>query len=381
VYLTAFERGGEKQRIADASADGAYVPPRGNGPGYVVMVQGDSLVVHPFDVASMRITGAAVAIPGAGSALTFTGANRSNLSVANDGTIVYASGSNRYQMTWFDTHGNLLRNVGTPDRYVGLRISPDGSQALTFVDDAVGNRDVWRVDLITGARTRVTADNRGNFGVWSPDGQRIAFTGMGRQTLFERRVSGEPGERPLLQYDHQVFPTDWSRDGKYLLYTTMSPGYDVMAFVIGGESKPMPVLQSPAAELQGQLSPNGQFLAFTSNESGRSDVYVESFPDPTSPRRVSPNGGSYPRWSRSGEELYFRSLDGQLVAVPVQLTGTSVTVRAPRPVMRLSEPPAIALHPYDIHPDGRILALTPVSGAGSDISLTVLVNWQAALGR
>jgi Tol biopolymer transport system component len=379
VYLTAVDRGGEKQRIADASADAAYVPPQGNGPGYVVMVQGDSLVVQPFDVASMRITGPATTIPGAGSALTFTGASRSNLSVANDGTIVYASGSNRYQMTWFDTHGNRQSDVGTPDRYVGLRIAPDGSQALTFVDDAVGNRDIWRVDVTTGARTRVTADNRGGFGIWSPDGRRIAFTGMDRRTLFEKSASGEPGERPLLRYDHQVFPSDWSRDGKYLVYTTMSPGYDVMAFVIGGESRPMPVVRSPAADMHGQLSPDGQLLAFTSNESGRNDVFVESFPDPTNPRRVSADGGSYPRWSRRGDELYFLSLDGQLVAVPVQLTGTSATPRAPRPVMRLIEPPAILLHPYDIAPDGRILALTPVSGAGTDISLTVLVNWQAAL--
>jgi len=381
VYLAALDRGGETQRIADASADAAYVPPRGNGPGYVVMVQGDSLVVHPFDVGSMRITGPAATIPGAGSALTFTGANRSNLSVANDGTILYASRSNRYQMTWFDTHGNPQSTVATPDRYVGLRISPDGTQALTFVDDAVGNRDIWRVDLTTGARTRVTADNRGAFGIWSPDGQRIAFSGLGRQTLFEKSASGEPGERPLLRSDHQVFPTDWSRDGKYLLYTRQNPGLDVMAFVIGGESRPMPVLRSPAADLQGQLSPDGQLLAITSNESGRNDVYVGSFPDPRNPRRVSANGGSYPRWSRRGDELYFRSLDGQLVAVPVQLTGTSATPRAPRPVMRLIEPPAIQLHPYDIAPDGRILALTPVSGAGSDISLTVLVDWQTALRR
>jgi hypothetical protein len=204
---------------------------------------------------------------------------------------------------------------------------------------------------------------------------------MDRRTLFEKSVSGEPGERPLLRYEHQVFPSDWSRDGKHFVYTTMSPGYDVMAFAIGGESKPMPVLRSPAADMHGQLSPDGRFLAFTSNESGRNDVYVGSFPDPTNARRVSANGGSYPRWSRRGDELYFRSLDGQLVAVPVQLTGTSATPRALRPVMRLIEPPAILLHPYDIAPDGRILALTPVSGAGTDVSLTVLVNWQAALRR
>jgi hypothetical protein len=133
--------------------------------------------------------------------------------------------------------------------------------------------------------------------------------------------------------------------------------------------------------LHGELSPDGQFLAFTSNESGRNEVYVQKFPDPTTRRRVSTNGGSYPRWSKRGGELYFQSLDGQLMAVPVRFNGTSVDPGDPRLVMRMIEPPALQLYPYDIAPDGRILALTPVSGAATDISLTVLVNWQAALRR
>jgi hypothetical protein len=198
AYLTALDRGGAKERVADASVDAAFVPPRGGGPAHLVMIQGDSLVAQPFDLASRRITGPAAVIPGAGSAKTFTGPNRSNLSVASDGTIVYASGSNRYQLTRFDPGGTPVSNVGTPDRYVGLRISPDGSQALTIVDDAVGNRDIWRVDVTTGARTRVTADNRGAFGTWFPDGRRIVFSGQGRQTAFEKSVSGNSGERPLL---------------------------------------------------------------------------------------------------------------------------------------------------------------------------------------
>jgi hypothetical protein len=155
----------------------------------------------------------------------------------------------------------------------------------------------------------------------------------------------------------------------------------VWALSIEGESKAMPVVGSPAAELQGEHSPDGQFMTFTSNESGRNEVYILKFPDPTTRRKVSTDGGGYPRWSKEGNELYFRSLDGQLVAVPVRFNGAAADLGDPRLVMRLIEPPGVHPYPYDIASDGRILALTPVSGAGTDISLTVLVNWQVALQR
>jgi Tol biopolymer transport system component len=379
VYLTALDRNGETQRVADVAVDAAYVPPQGTGPGYLLTVQGDSLVAQPFDLTSMRSTGAPVTMPG--TAGVGAGANRSYVSVANDGTIVYASGSNRYQMTWFGASGAEVRGIGTPDRYVGLRISPDGSDALVFVDDAVGNRDIWRLDLTRGLRSRVTVDNRGNFGTWSHDGQRIAFSGFDRQTLFEKRATGDPVDLALQRFGHNVYPTDWSRDGKYLLFTQQSPGTDVWVLSLGAERSARPVVASQAAESQGQLSPDGQFLALTSTESGRSEVYVAAFADPTTPRPVSRDGGGYPRWSAKGNELYFRALDGRLLAAPIRFNGDSAVPGEPRFVMRLIEPPAVHLHPYDIAPDGRILALTPASGAATQVSLTVLVNWQTALGR
>jgi hypothetical protein len=133
--------------------------------------------------------------------------------------------------------------------------------------------------------------------------------------------------------------------------------------------------------MQGQLSPDGRFLAFTTNESGRNEVYVQRFPDSTNRQRVSTNGGGYPRWSRKGDELYFRSLDGELLAAPIRFKDVSAAPQTPRRVMQLIDPPAQVLHPYDIAPHGRILALTPVPGSATGISLVVLVNWQEALER
>jgi Tol biopolymer transport system component len=382
VYLTALDRNGETQRIADTSVDAAYVPPRGSGPAYVLMVQGDSLVAQPFDLASMQIAGPAVAVPGAGTALTFTGTNRSNLSVANDGTVLYAAGSNRYQMTWFATDGTATGSVGLADRYVGVRISPDGKEALTFVDDAVGNRDLWRIDLTRGVRNRVTVDNRGGYGIWSPDGQRIAFTGLSRSTLFAKSASGGSGEDALLRSEYSMFPTDWSRDGKFLLYTQDSEEQQYDVWVLSVETgKATSILGSPAVEKHGGFSPDGRFMAFTSDESGRDEVYTQSMLVPTTRQRVSSGGGSYPRWSRTGNELFFRSLDGRLLVVPVRFTGTSVDFGEPRVVMPVIEPPAVMVYPYDVGPDGRVLALAPVAGEATHVSLNVLVDWQAALRR
>ena len=380
VYLTALNRNGEKHRVADASVDAAYVKAGSNGPGYVLMVQGDSLVVQPFDLESMRMDGPAVPIAGAGSALTFTGSGRSNLSVANDGTIVYAAGSNQYQLRWFRDDGTPLVNVGVPDRYVGLRLSPDDSEALTFVDDTVGNRDIWRMELVRGDRSRLTSDNTGGYGIWSGDGRRIAFTGSSRQRLLAKSASANAPEEELLRSDYPLYPSDWSPDGRFLLFTQQTPGFDVSGLRLD-EKKETPILNTPAAEMHGGFSPDGQLLAFTSNETGRDEVYVQNLRDATTRRFVSPNGGAFPRWSRKRNELFFRSLDGQLMAVPVRFNGTSTEPGTPRFVMRLIQPPAVAVYPYDVASDGRILAMTPVPGTASEISLTVLVNWHAALGQ
>lgn len=129
--------------------------------------------------------------------------------------------------------------------------------------------------------------------------------------LFEKSASGDAAERELLRSDYPMYPSDWSRSGKDLLYTENSPsgGFDVWALSVGGASKATPILQSPAAEMHGEFSPNGRFIAFTSDESGRNEVYVQNFVDTAIRRRVSTSGGGYPRWSRKGDELFYRSLE------------------------------------------------------------------------
>jgi hypothetical protein len=140
-----------------------------------------------------------------------------------------------------------------------------------------------------------------------------------------------------------------------------------------------PILQSRASEKQAAFSPDSQWIAFTSDESGRDEVYVQRLDDSSQRKMVSTGGGSYPWWSRDGNELFYLSAGNQLVSQPIRINRNSVTLGQPRLLMRMIQPPPIVLHPYDVAADGRILALAPAAGAAPNVSLTVLVNWQTAL--
>ena len=176
-------------------------------------------------------------------------------------------------------------------------------------------------------------------------------------------------------------PSDWSR--QYLAYIQGRPetSNDIWLLPLAGERKPTPFLQSRFTEFHAQFSPDGQWLAFTSDEAGRQDVYVQSLRDPNSRRLVSSAGGGYPRWSTDGRELFYRAADGRLMSAPVRVVGSSLEFGTPTALMRLVTPPAVHPYPYDVAKDGRILALVPATGSAEDLNLTVLMNWQTALGR
>jgi hypothetical protein len=383
VYSQTLDRPDVTHRVMAAPHDAAFVPPQGSEPAYVVRVLGDAVVVQPFDLAAMQLTGASATIPGAGNATTSSGTGRSNLSVADDGTILYTAGTSRYQLTWFSPDGAALRSLAAVDRYVGVRLSPDDADVMAFVDDGTGLRDIWRIELSRSLRSRVTSDNQGNFAVWSPDGRRMAFTGLTRQSLSERAMDGTGAGRALYRSGHPAFPSDWSRDGGHVLFTTTAPAasYDVWILPMNGTGTARPLLATAASESQAEFSPDRRLMAFTSDESGRDEVYVQTFPDASARRLVSAGGGGYPRWGKNGTVLYYRSSQGRLIVLPVRVDKSAITLGAARDVMPLIEPPAALIHSYDVAADGRILALTPPSGDADRPVLTVLVNWRATLPR
>jgi Tol biopolymer transport system component len=252
---------------------------------------------------------------------------------------------------------------------------------MVTITDSAASGDLWRVDLARGARTRVTSEGRGWFAVWSPDAQQIAFSAPGGRSPQATSARGDGQARTLWTSDFPVYPSDWSREGQYLAYTESHPNTsnDVWLFPMTGERKPTPLLRSPFTEFHAQFSPDGRWLVFTSNESGRDDVYVQSVFDASTRRLVSSVGGSYPRWGAEGRELWFRAADGRLMTVPVRTGVSSVELGTPTAILRLVDPPGIHPYPYDVAPDGRILALVPESEGAQNAALTILMNWQATL--
>ena len=192
-------------------------------------------------------------------------------------------------------------------------------------------------------------------------------------------TSGGGQEETLWESQSAVYLNDWSPDARYLVYTQVSREgrNELWLLSLNDGAKPIPFLQTSFSELQGAVSPNSKWIAYTSDESGGLDeIYVTSFPSSGAKWRVSNGGGSFPRWSRNGKELFYRAVNGTLMVASVREAPQGLEFGAPSALFRISEPQGIVCYPYDVGPDGqRILALVPSTLGGERPSLTVLVNW------
>ena len=262
--------------------------------------------------------------------------------------------------------------------------SPDG-KAATSVGVEGGNRDIWIHDLLRGLATRFTFDpGNDDDGVWSPDGKTIVFDSnrKGVFDLYVKAVDGPAGSEQLLYADNlSKYPMSFSPDGKYLSYFSMGDpktGADIWVLPdpLGppGTSKPFPFLQTERNEVFPMFSPDGKWIAYDADESGRREIYVAPFPGPGGRRRVSVSGGVLPRWKGDGTELFYRAPDGNLMVAAIASKGAQLDVVK---VSRLLGGTAGFF--YDVSPDGQqLLALIRPEGS-ADRTLTVVQNWTAGL--
>jgi Tol biopolymer transport system component/tRNA A-37 threonylcarbamoyl transferase component Bud32 len=349
--------------------------------GYLLWVRGTTLMAQPFDPKKRKLTGEAepVADPVGKSAIT----GRMNVAASSNGLLLYsARGSN--QLTWLDATGKPQGALGEPNDYVIFRISPDGRRVAA----AIGNptrADLWLLDVQRRVASRFTFSGTAHSDpAWSPDGRTIVY--RRRNSIFRKDSSGAGEEQRVTESANLQSPTDWSQDGRWILFNQFTPGsgLDLWVLPVTGEGNPTgqphAYLHTPFNEQDGQFSPetNPRWVAYTSNESGQLEVYVQAFPEARGKFQVSTGGGRFPRWgpARPGAsgELFYVSLNDKLMAVDLKIGKDSVEPAAPRELFPLPTP-TINFIPYDVSADGEsFLVQSPPQEASV---LSVIVNWPA----
>jgi len=382
IYLTSLERPQERALLVkDTSAAPAYSPARGKHPEYLYWLRQPALLAQPFDSKNARLLGDSVPVPGAEVVAMTPAIGHSSVSVSNEGTILFGTGSGRYQLTWLSREGKALGTLAQPDRYGSLRISPDGTRLAAGLADSSSLSDLWLLELSRAIPSRLTFTGMFGTGAWSPDGQLVGYHLLGGRRLMLKNANGTGQEETALQSQYTVYLNDWSPDGRYLVYTQQSVEgrFELWLLPLTGERKPQPFLRTAFNDSQGQVSPDSKWIAYTSDESGGfNEVYATSFPTGGTRWRVSGSGGSFPRWSRDGKELFYRALDGTLMVASVRSGSHGLEFGTPAALFRLPEPVGAFAYPYDLAPDGKkILALVPSKAGVDSPSLTVLVNWDA----
>ncbi len=396
IYLASVDSE-ERKRILATGYDAVYA-----SSGHLLFERGGALVAQVLDMNSLELSGEAFTVidPRARdpyNAGTSAVASPAVYSVSSNGVLAWRieASPTSNSLTWFDRAGKKLGTLAEPANYSNPALSPDErSLAVEQRDPQTRMRDIWIFDLVRGARSRLTFDPAEDLGAtWSPDGARIVFTSdrRGSREIYEKLANGSGGDELLLESkDRYAHAEDRSPDGRFLLFNWQGGANQFDLFVLplssGRDRKPVPFLATPFREEQGQFSPDGRFLAYRSDESGRRDVYVrEVSPDGTAGPgkwQVSTDGGAEPRWRRDGKELFYMSGPaaasdaggpGTLMAVPLKTDGASFEPGVPKPLFEVRLPEQ-RRNRFVVTRDGqRFLVNTALEGTFQPIQ--VLVNW------
>jgi Tol biopolymer transport system component len=355
--------------------------------GRLFFVRQATLYAQPFDPARQTLSGEPTAI--AENIVSERGS--AAFTVSDGGTIVYRTGAgrrSRRQFTWFDLSGKESGVVGDPaDDLIGISLSPD-DRRLAFFTRESGNADIWLLDTVRGVRQRLTSDVGDDlFPTWSTDSTQIAFSSTRNQSLdlYLKPASGIGEERLLLATPEAKAISDWSRDGRFLIFSVIAKetGFDIWSLPMQGERKPFRVVQSSFNERLAQLSPNGKWIAYESNESGQYEIYIQPFFGSERQAEtkviVSRSGGTQVRWRADGKALFYLALDGRLMSVPVTepAHGGDIEPGVPVPLFaaRLGGVQPFPSYQYSVSADGRRFLLAAESDGSAVSTLAVILNW------
>jgi serine/threonine-protein kinase len=385
-------RAGARVVVLDLASGARRTLLRGGGrarylpTGHLVYVVGESLYAVPFDAERLELRGEPVAM--------LAGVRNTEFGLADEGTLVYLSGGGLplNTLVWVDRQGREEPLEAPPRRYAYPRISPDGTRVALDVNGPP-DRDIWIWDLRRKTLERFTVDPAGNPTVaWSRDGRSLAFGSdrFGVTNMFMQASDGSGEPERLLVSDRLQMPLTFAPDGRLLFSADVAGrGRDVFALSLDGSHRVAPVLHTAANDLTTEVSPDGRWIAYDSDETGQFEVYVRPYPDTDSGGRwqISSEGGRQPMWSHDGRELYYRDFDGALWALPVE-PGAAF---APGPAVRLfsnrsyyGRGKLMSARTYDLSPDGQRFLMVksqpdPIATGAS--ALVVVLNWFEELKR
>ncbi len=379
----------DSRRLLATTSGPVYVPSSDSDFGQVLFLRRGTLMAQRFNPDQLEFSGEAVQVAAqVGSFLDY-----GLFSASNNGVLVYRSAVGEdYQLKWLDGQGRLLGTLAEPGGYNSMALSPDGRRVAVSRTNPENtpNWDVWLLDVERNTSTRLTYEQvRATFPVWSADGSGVIFgSPHGDEVdLYFKLASGAGDERLLLKSTAgDKYATSSSQDGRFLLYTAEDPETksDLWVLPLQGDRKPIPFLRTRFNESSGQFSPDGRWIAYTSDESGSDEIYVREFSSGSaqgdwssgSKWLISKGGGTDPRWRGDGKELFYVASDGKLMSIDISAKPI-FKAGAPRPLFQL--PPGFI--GGDVTADGRRFLIGVPVAQSSSVPFTVVLNWQTTLKK
>ena len=376
IYVGSLN-GGSPRRLLAGDTNAAFAPP-----GFLLFGREGTLLKQPFDAGGLTLTGEADPVVGKVSFDT-GGQGGMAFSVSRTGVLAYALiVMPPSQLEWLDRTGRKLGVVGAPGLHFDVDLAPDGRRAVVeTMDPATGHGDLWIHELERGISSRFSHDPTWSFHpLWSPDGKNIVFSSTragGITTLFVKSTVGDRDEAPVSGSFIPGWPSGFSHDGRNLVFMkgSSSAGLDIFQVPLAGHHEPTPFLATEFSESQGTLSHDDRWIAYTSDESGRREVYVRPYPTGDGKWQISVDGGSEPRWRADGRELFFLSPDGHLMAAEIPENAAFDKVR-PVPLFATHARRHILRNDYGVSADGSRFLVNNVLPGEARTRIVVVLNWQ-----